>query len=863
MALDPDVNILQYAHTAWLVRDGYFNSTPRAIAQTSDGYIWIGTQSGLLRFDGSRFSRWMSPDGKNLPSSSISSLLGARDGSLWIGTTAGIAHFVEHRLVEFPHFQDDVSSILEDPSGRIWISHQSASGDHEGPLCEVLEGAVRCLDASDGLTLKSCCSYPLARDATGSLWVGTENYLLRWKPGSSETYLPDAFKSLQGLEGPNALLFTPDGSLLVGMPVAGKGGGLQQLRDGIWRPAVVPGLNTTNLRVLSLLLDRDGGLWVGTLDAGIYHIHRGKVEKFGQKEGLSGNLVLQFYEDLEGGIWAVTNKGIDSFHSSKINTFSIEEGLPTDNVVSVVAGQHDIVWLANGNSLTSMKADHIRSVRYGEGLPGHEVTSLFEDHAGKLWVGVDNDLYEYGHGRFERVRRRDGSSTRFIVGITEDIQHNIWAEVSGANRELVRIRNLKVVDEYTEAAVPSARQLAGDAHGAIWLGLRSGNLARFSDGHTEVISFPHSIDSDVRQVVVNSDDSVFGTTAFGLVAWRNGKTQILTSRNGLPCNGIVGAVWDNTGNLWLDTECALVKIAKADMQRWWNDSASNVFPKTFDAFDGFQPGKPDYNPAAKSSDGRLWFANRFALQRIDPSHLAQNGLAPPVHVENVVADRKDFLPVEGLRLPPLMRDLEIDYTALSFVNPRRVRFRYKLEGRDSDWQDAGIRRQAFYNNLSPGRYTFRVSACNSDGLWNEQGASLSFIIVPAWYETTVFRVLCSLLVLFVAWTLYQLRLRRAAESMGARFEERMAERTRLARDLHDTFLQTIQGSKLVTDDALDKPSDPAYMRNSLEKLSNWLDRAANEGRAALNSLRTSVLEGNDLARSFQSGLGRMSRERFA
>ena len=246
-----------------------------------------------------------------------------------------------------------------------------------------------------------------------------------------------------------------------------------------------------------------------------------------RKEGLSGNLVLQFYEDLEGGIWAVTNKGIDSFHSSKINTFSIEEGLPTDNVVSVVAGQHDIVWLANGNSLTSMKADHIRSVRYGEGLPGHEVTSLFEDHAGKLWVGVDNDLYEYGHGRFERVRRRDGSSTRFIVGITEDIQHNIWAEVSGANRELVRIRNLKVVDEYTEAAVPSARQLAGDAHGAIWLGLRSGNLARFSDGHTEVISFPHSIDSDVRQVVVNSDDSVFGTTAFGLVAWRNGKTQIL------------------------------------------------------------------------------------------------------------------------------------------------------------------------------------------------------------------------------------------------------------------------------------------------------------------------------------------------
>jgi len=853
-ALDPDAKVSQYAHTAWLVQDGYFNGTPRTIAQTKDGYIWIGTQSGMLRFDGSGLVPWTPPEGKHLPSSSVTSLLGARDGSLWIGTTAGIAHFVNHRLVQFPDFQDEVEAILEDPAGRIWISHESNAVDRAGPLCEVLEGRVRCLDASDGVTLKTCCSYPLARDAAGNLWVGSENYLLRWKPGSSETYLPGAFKSTQGVEGPNALLFAPDGSLLVAMPVAGKGGGLQQLKDGIWGPAVVPGLDSEKLQVLALLRDRDGGLWVGTVDAGIYHIHGGKVDNFGQKEGLSGNFVLQFYEDTEGGIWAATNKGIDSFHSAKINTFSAREGLAADNVVSVVVGRDDTVWLANGDSLISMKDGRITTVRSGKGLPGHEVTSLFEDHSGNLFVGVDNDLFRYEHGRFERVRRRDGTSSGFIVGMTEDTQHNLWAEVSGAHRELIRVRNLQVVDEYPEAEVPSARELASDSRGGIWLGLRDGNLARFRDGHIETFSFPHTVNSYVRQVVVNSDDSVFGTTAFGLVAWRNGKTQMLTTRNGLPCNGIVGAVWDNAGALWLDTECALVRIDKADVQKWWDDPAAIVSAKAFDAFDGFQPGVPDYNPAAKSSDGRLWFANQFALQVIDPSHLVENGMPPPVHVESLVADRKQFFPTEGLRLPPLMRDLEIDYTALSFVNPRRVRFRYKLEGRDAEWQDAGTRRQAFYNDLSPGRYVFRVLASNNDGLWNEQGASLSFSIAPAWYETIAFRALCSVAVLLLVWGLYQLRLRQAAESMTARFDERMAERTRLARDLHDTFLQTIQGSKLVADDALDKPSDPAYMRHSLEKLSHWLDRAAREGRAALNSLRTSTSEGNDLASSIRSAL---------
>jgi signal transduction histidine kinase len=216
-----------------------------------------------------------------------------------------------------------------------------------------------------------------------------------------------------------------------------------------------------------------------------------------------------------------------------------------------------------------------------------------------------------------------------------------------------------------------------------------------------------------------------------------------------------------------------------------------------------------------------------------------------------VADRKNYPPGKNLRLPPLTRDLEIEYTALSFVVPQKVRFRYKLEGRDAGWQEPGTRRQAFYSDLPPGRYTFHLIACNNDGIWNESGAALEFSVAPAWYQTIWFRVLCALSCVFVVWALYRLRVQQIARVISARFDERLAERTRMARDLHDTFLQTIQGSKLVADDALDPSADPARMRHAMEQLSVWLGQAMQEGREALNSLRTSTTERNDLAEAFR------------
>jgi signal transduction histidine kinase len=236
---------------------------------------------------------------------------------------------------------------------------------------------------------------------------------------------------------------------------------------------------------------------------------------------------------------------------------------------------------------------------------------------------------------------------------------------------------------------------------------------------------------------------------------------------------------------------------------------------------------------------------------IDANRLHRNDTPPPVQIEGVIADRKSYSPREDLRLPANTRDLEIDYTALSFSVPQKVRFRYKLDGHDVNWQEPGSRRQAFYSDLRPGTYRFHVIACNNDGIWNDTGAALEFNIATAWYQTNWFRILCVVAVILIAWALYSLRVQQIARVISAGFDERLAERTRLARELHDTFLQTIQGSKLVADDALNASSDPLRMRRAIEQLSVWLGQATEEGRAALNSLRTSTTEKNDLAEAFR------------
>ena len=334
-------------------------------------------------------------------------------------------------------------------------------------------------------------------------------------------------------------------------------------------------------------------------------------------------------------------------------------------------------------------------------------------------------------------------------------------------------------------------------------------------------------------------DPYLGATAFGVIGWKNGKQQILTVRNGLPCDSIDALISDNQGDLWLHAECGLIKIANDEVQRWWGQPESRLKVRVFDASDGVQSGVGHFNTSARTLDGRLWFANGTLLQMIDPAHMAGNTVAPPVHVDLIVADRKSYSPQEGLSLPPLTRDLEIDYTALSFVLPQKVFFRYMLDGRDTRWQEPGTRRQAFYNDLRPGHYRFRVIACNNDGVWNEVGATLEFNILPAFYQTKWFVLFCVAATACLAWMAYRYRVRQVTGRLDMQFKERLSERTRIARELHDTLLQSFQGLTLHFQRARNLlPDRAAEAIQTLDKALDGAEQAIVEGRDAIHDLRS-------------------------
>ncbi|WP_165419993.1 two-component regulator propeller domain-containing protein [Edaphobacter modestus] len=693
-----------------------------------------------------------------MPSSRINSLLGARDGSLWIGTTVGLAHWRDGELTNYRDPAGSIMAIVEDRAGTIWIARANIS-DTKGPLCKVTDTGLRCYGRDDGVAVPYAVT--LAKDSLGNMWLAGGPMVSRWQTSSADTYVAAGLDPAEIFNGVLALAGRPDGSLWVGLVHAGKGGGLQQLVQGAWKPFVTPEVDGSTLEVTALLLDRDSSLWVGTLSRGIYRIQGDKVDHFSSSDGLSGDAVTGLFQDHEGNIWIATSRGIDNFHDLRVASFSTRQGLSADQVNSVLASRDGTVWIGTYN-LDVLRSGKITSIQRRNGLPGRAMTSLLEDRAGRLWVGVDEDLSVYERGNFRKIPTGDGSPLGAVRAMTEDVDGSIWVATNtlATNRHrLFRIQNLRIREDISSPQLPAINMLAPDPHGGVWLGLARGGLARFRNGQMEFFPLSGHHDDPVYGLLVNSDASILAATQSGLVGWKNGTVQTLTVRNGLPCDVMYSLISDRKATLWLYAACGVIAIPKTELQRWWESPNATVKSRLFDVFDGARPMSTPFKPnASQSPDGRLWFANQNDVQMIDPAHLDSNPILPPVHIEEIIADHKNYAPRDGLRLPALTRNLGIDYTALSFVAPQKVRFRYKLESHDPEWQDPGTRRQAFYADLRPGNYRFRVTACNNDGIWNEEGATLVFSVAAAWYQTWWFRGASLAVFLALLWALYRWRI---------------------------------------------------------------------------------------------------------
>jgi ligand-binding sensor domain-containing protein/signal transduction histidine kinase len=848
-ALDPAMRISQYAHTAWHMQDGVFSGAPHAITQTADGYIWIGTDAGLVRFDGVRFVPWEPPDNRSAISA-VYSLLGGRDGTLWIGTAAGLKALKNDRLIDFTDARHRINAILEDHAGTVWVARSRTGSDHAGGICQVVSEQIRCFGTSGGMGLPY--AGPLAEDSLGNLWIGSSTELLRWSRQSWNAYFRTELKPYEALAGVEALAVARDQSIWVGFD--NKQLGLERIVEGVSRPAVLPGIDASRLRVSTLFVDRHDSLWIGTGDDGLYRIRGSEVDHFVKEDGLTGNSVVGLHEDAEDNLWVVTAKGLDIFRDIRVATVSTSEGLSSDHVQSVLAARDGSVWIGNYDSLDVLRGNKVTSIRERDGLPGHRVTSLWEDHAGRIWVGVDRTLNIYEHGKFRSIPGRDGQALGIVAAISEDTDRNIWVVTApGLGQRVFRIAGDRVMQEFNVSEIPETRVLAPDPRGGLWLGLYNGSLAHYRAGNFEIVAKDLS-PRNILSLAIDSDDSVWVATRNGLYRYSDGVLKRLGLTNGLPCEQIAAVIKDDQGALWLYSKCGVVSIAASELDRWWQHPESQIQTRAFDALEGAQVSTSTFLPQlSKSPDGRLWFTNDTILQSVDPRHLNDNHRVPPVHIEQAIADGKTYPAGQAVRLPARTRDVEIDYTALSFRVPQKVRFRYKLEGRNRDWQDAGPRRQVFFSDLPPGPYTFRVIASNNDGVWNDTGASWTFSIARTFYETLWFQTLMALTGIGLILLLYRLRIRQVTARADLRYAERFEERTRIARELHDTMLQSLQASLAQMQagrNLLSRHSDQALP--AIDVAITMAAGAIAEGRNAVSDLRSSTAIRNDLAEALRA-----------
>jgi signal transduction histidine kinase/ligand-binding sensor domain-containing protein len=838
-ALNPRLDISQYAHTSWSARDGYFRGAIISIAQTVDGYLWIGTGFGLLRYDGARFVEWHIPDEANLPRPPFEQLLGTRDGSLWIGGVNGLARLKDGKLTNYPELKGTaVTAITEDHEGTVWIG-----GSHYpfAQLCSLRSDQMQCV----GETAFGDWVDSIYEDRSGSLWVGSSTGLWHWRPGARQLYHNENIAPVVGMAtDSNGAMVTAHQREIRIMTSPGLG------QAAPWRIGQEP------VHGRELLRDRDGGLWIGTVDQGLVHRHEGRQDVFTRIDGLSGDMVRNLFEDREGNIWVATLQGLDRFHNIAIPTITKRQGLPSDEVFAVLATSDNSVWVGTRFGLTQIDQGIVgTALSKKQGLPDNIVETMYKDRKGRLLVttDIDHGLAFFENGHFIRLTAPGGN----VLSMTEDRAGNFWL----CDRDLGLIH---LTSEGTLVnIVPWSKfigriafsTVADPIRGGIWLGSAHGDLWRTLDGKiVERYGAAEGVpDGQIRDLQVDPDGTVWAATRGGLLRLRGNRIGLLNTKNGLPCDIVHWKSKDKAGAIWLYTECGVVGFANAELAGWSNQPDRKVRVKAFydnvpnQAINGY------YTPyVTQTSSGVLYFGTvGDGVAVIDPRNFSENKLPPPVYVQQASADGKDYSASSNLKLPPRVHDLRIDYTALSFVDPQKVRFRYQLLGQDLTWQNAGVRRQAFYSNLRPGSYRFRVIACNNDGIWNEAGATLAFSIAPAWYQTIWFRVLCLALGTLIVWSIYKLRVRQVARILSARFDDRLAERTRLAREFHDTFLQTIQGSKLVADDALDAPVDSARMQKALNRLSVWLEQAMQEGRAVLNSLRSSTTQTDNLAEALQ------------
>jgi ligand-binding sensor domain-containing protein len=746
MGLDAAGAPAHFGHDAWDSDAGLPQNSVQVILQTRDGYFWIGTQEGLVRFDGVRFTVFDSRNTPALKDDWVQTLCETRDGSLWIGTLTGLSRRREGRFESIGEGtaleRALIGSLLETRDGTLWIG--SSAG-----LAHVRAGKLTILSVQDGFPIDRVRS--LYEDPAGRLWFGLPYGLARLADGSLEVRsVKDGFPGT-----PLAIDGDGQGGLWVG-----TGRGLVHVSGRETRLyGESEGLTTTLARVI--LHDRRGSVWVGTGN-GLYQFHDGAFTRYSTSSGLTSDRILSIYEDRDGSLWVgTTDGGLNRLKSQRVVNYTRHEGLSDDKIWSVAEDRSGTLWVgtADGN-LDRMKPG--QNVFENFAHVGSTVLAVVEDPKGDLWVGTQGaGLVRFHEGQPTRFTTDNGLPGNWVTSLCVDHRGVLWIGTVGNG--LARYENGKFRSYHMTDGLPSEQifSLYEDHVGDLWIGTFGGGAVRMHGEGFQTFTTKDGLAHDiVISIYQDGEGTHWFATRGGLSRWRDGKFTTYRQKEGLFHDAVQRVVEDGRGYLWMTSNRGIFRVRQAELAAAAT-GGGRLHPVAFNTASGMRSAECNnaQHGVWRSADGRLWFATLKGLAMADPSRIELNPTPPQVVVEEVFSGGDLLDSRNGVDLAPGHNDLEFRYTAFNYSNPTSVRFRYRLEGIETRWTDAGSRRTAYYTHLPPGSYKFRVIACNEDGVWNEAGASLPIRLDPRFYQTGWFRALAVLAIALAALVVHRLRVR--------------------------------------------------------------------------------------------------------
>lgn len=776
-ALDPHQPLTQLYHSSWNAKQGVSGNVT-ALAQTKDGYLWVGTTDGLLRFDGISFERYQ-PEVGSLPATSVSALMAVPDGGLWVGFTRGGASFIKDGRVRNYSESDGfpvstVRCFARDRMGTIWVAAVGGFARLEGQRWKRKLSDWNYPDKT---------AWALLVDRRGTLWVASGSQIL-YLPAGEKRFHSTGMRSAKG----SVMLEASDGSILFQDDDRKK-----FLRFRYDAANGFEALHDIDIRAHSAIFDRDGVLWTGndglsrlSFPDGLRDQNPSYVtEKLTESQGLSNSVVETILEDREGNIWVGTEGGLDRFRHRNVTWFPLKGG-----PFSLFVGADRKVWAGSrGTSFPVIRLEDRTLVANGP----TDVYTVYNDPDGSIWYSGNHALLHLHDGKLEKVAVPDQVEKLSLSAnppdpiiassITKDRAGNLWVAFGGSGE--FRLTNgiwtfVPILPHHPDW---SAGYAITDSADRVWL-LWGDRIASYDHGNIRIFGAKEGLAIGPPNVMAERNQGVWVGGEAGLAFLKEGRFHTVQSTESAGFTSVTGIVATRNGDLWLSTGSGIVHIPASEIDTVIQHPEHKV---TFDRFDLVSDlpepiqrhGEFYSSGAIQADDGSIWFAIRRGAVRVDPGHIYKNPLPPPVSIRSVIADGKVYSASSDLKLPALTNNLRIEYAAPSLSIPERVRFRYKLDGWDTSWHEADGRREAFFTHLAPGKYSFRVIASNNDGVWNRTGATLAFAVAPAWFQTDWFRALCGAILLLLLWAGYQLRLKRLHRHFDLAIEARRANERNL------------------------------------------------------------------------------------